>query len=111
MLHVYDKSFSRWIVKHNNLALIEAKQMRIKKDKQYMAGSGFKAWLRIKIWQNLPRFFQPFILFFFRYFILGGILNGKLGFYYCFLHDFLYPLLINFYSYEFEIKYSKKGEI
>jgi glycosyltransferase involved in cell wall biosynthesis len=100
MFHVYDKSFQHWISKHSKLALLEAKYSNSGAKPEVIEGLGIKVWIRTVVWENLPGLFRPFLLFIYRYIIRLGILDGKMGFYYCFLHDLWYPILVDFYSME-----------
>ena len=53
-----------------------------------------KLWLKEK-WYTLPLYIRPFLLFFYRYFLLFGFLDGKEGFLYHFSQSFLYRLLVD----------------
>jgi glycosyltransferase involved in cell wall biosynthesis len=55
----------------------------------------FRRWLRYRVWERLPRFWRTFPYFFYRFILRGGILDGKAGLAYCFLHALWYPLLID----------------
>ncbi len=55
----------------------------------------FRRWLRDRVWERLPRFWRAFPYFFYRYILRGGLLDGKAGFAYCFLHGLWYPLIID----------------
>lgn len=55
----------------------------------------WRRWLRDHAWQHLPRFWRTFPYFLYRYILRGGILDGKAGFAYCFLHALWYPLTID----------------
>lgn len=95
MIHIYDKSLGEWILKHNRLARLEAESDFITRTQAGSKGLGIKVWVRLEIWKRLPRGIRPFFLFFYRYVIRLGFLDGKVGFYYCFLHDFWYPMLVD----------------
>ncbi len=49
---------------------------------------------------KLPLFLRPFIFFFIRYFIQGGILEGKNGLIWCILQAFWYRFLVDLRIYE-----------
>jgi glycosyltransferase involved in cell wall biosynthesis len=100
MLHVYQKTISNWIIKHDRLAILEAGSDLSNNNQIYYGIYGIKVWFRLKIWKKLPRGFRPFFLFLYRYIIRLGFLDGKVGLLYCFLHDFLYPMLIDIHYYE-----------
>lgn len=54
-----------------------------------------RRWLRKRFWERLPFLWRAFPYFCYRYFLKGGIFDGKAGFAYCFLHALWYPLLID----------------
>lgn len=47
------------------------------------------------LWQNLPLYVRPCLYFFYRYFLRLGILDGKAGFVYHFLHAFWFRLMVD----------------
>lgn len=92
------KSLNDWISKHNHYSDREAKALLLNDSTKYsLFASQYsrKRWLRNNIWNKLPLFFRPFVLFIYRYFIMGGFLDGKKAFIYHFLHAFIYRMLID----------------
>lgn len=104
MDHVYGKPLDEWILKHNKLAKLEALNATKKGVDYKIEGLDRKVWIRSKIWKRLPRGVRPFILFLYRYLFQFGFLDGKIGFYYCLLHDFWYPLLVDINYYSLKLK-------
>jgi hypothetical protein len=107
-IHIYDKGIQQWIIKHIKLASLEStsgiKQdlsTEVIKDKV-----GSSVWLRQKVWRYLPRLIRPFLLFFYRYIIKLGFLDGKVGLFYCVLHDLWYPFLVEVLNFEKLINYN-----
>jgi glycosyltransferase involved in cell wall biosynthesis len=58
-------------------------------------------WLKTK-WNNLPLYFRPFALFFYRYFLMLGFLDGKEGFIFHFMQGLWCRLLIDIRREELE---------
>ena len=52
------------------------------------------------IYYLLPSFVRPFLLFIYKYFILLGFLDGKIGFYYCLFNSLWFRSLIDAKKYE-----------
>ena len=52
------------------------------------------------IYYLTPSLIRPFILFVYKYFILLGFLDGKIGFYYCFFNSLWFRTLIDAKKYE-----------
>ncbi|MFZ5448842.1 MAG: glycosyltransferase family 2 protein [Thermodesulfobacteriota bacterium] len=111
MIHDDHKDLGFWIDKHNRLAKLEAEELLRMTDKQGQSGvtinsdtkkieHSFRIWLREKIWIRMPIFIRPFFYFIYRYFFQLGILDGKVGFVYCFLHALWYNLLVDAKYYE-----------
>jgi glycosyltransferase involved in cell wall biosynthesis len=106
MIHEDKKDLALWIDKHNKLALLEAeecvrfesKQVLSNKSAYYAKGNiehSLKIWLRENVWVRMPLFIRPSFYFFYRYIYQLGILDGKEGLIYCFLHGFWYPFLVD----------------
>ncbi len=51
-------------------------------------------WLKV-LWQRLPLYSRPFLLFFYRYFLRLGFLDGKEGFIFYTLQSFWFRLLVD----------------
>lgn len=97
------KGLAPWLSKQTQNALREV-DLHFKRNSENAASPTmtsksderpFRRWLRDKVWERLPRFWRAFPYFFYRYILRGGILDGKAGFAYCFLHALWYPLLID----------------
>lgn len=93
------KGLSEWIAKHNAYSDREAQQLfknEAPSEELSFLKSQYhrKRWLRYKIWNKLPATLRPFTLFFYRYIVLGGILDGRHALQYHFLHAFFYRYLI-----------------
>jgi glycosyltransferase involved in cell wall biosynthesis len=96
------KGIGPWIDRHNRYAALEAREM---------AGEGFasgrlsgrlggsqaerKRWIRHRLWNRLPLYTRPFVLFVYRYVLRGGFLDGRAGLVYHLLESFWYRLLID----------------
>jgi len=108
-IHKCNKPISRWIEKHIKRAQLEAYEL-FNKNKNQISPSLFKntvetkRWIRIYIWERLPIFLRPFLLFFYRLFIQGGILDGKHAFGYHFLQTLWFTTLIDIFFVENKIK-------
>lgn len=103
--HRDEKGLAAWTIKHTGnalreLHLIQGSQSAVRKalsqgDAYRTKERPSRRWLRKKVWERLPPFWRAFPYFCYRYFLRGGILDGKAGFAYCFLHALWYPLLID----------------
>ncbi|PKN88630.1 MAG: glycosyl transferase family 2 [Chloroflexi bacterium HGW-Chloroflexi-8] len=104
IFHLYNKGITEWIMKHLKLAQLEAEADLLTKNQanrvDLIGSIGSTNWLRVNIWNKLPRTIRPFLLFIYRYFLKFGFLDGKQGLYYCFLHDFWFPFLIDIFYFE-----------
>ena len=98
------KPIADWIDKHNRYSNFEAKQFLFHAERKKNGGkdgmakfSGDsverKRWIREHIWNDLPPLLRPFFYFFWRYILRLGILDGKAGLIYHFLHGFWYPFI------------------
>lgn len=112
MLHIYDKGITEWITKHVKLARLEAAENLTDQQEdlgpQVIGHVGSVSWLRAKVWIRLPRSIRPILLFFYRYILRLGFLDGLQGYYYCTLHDLFYPLLVEVLYFEEKLKREKK---
>jgi glycosyltransferase involved in cell wall biosynthesis len=102
IIHHNKKPLSDWLIKQIKNANMEVLQKKSFCNNKVNYNTttvtyerAWRFWLRANVWDNLPRFWRVFIYFFYRYIPCGGILDGKAGFAYCFLHAFWYPFLID----------------
>jgi glycosyltransferase involved in cell wall biosynthesis len=51
-------------------------------------------WLKL-VWRHLPLYIRPFLMFFYRYWLRLGFLDGKEGFIFYFLQTFWFRLLVD----------------
>lgn len=92
-----------FVEKHNRfateLAIEELKRKR--GEVQYLThvsffGNSDQRILRLKIlWNRLPMYVRPFLLFIYRYFLRFGFLDGKEGFIFYFLQSLWFRLLVD----------------
>lgn len=104
---IYDRNIddlNSWINKHNrwsNLDIINNPKSKQKVLEGNIFGNNIE---RLRLYKNIyllfPTIIRPFILFFYKYFILLGFLDGKVGFYYCFLNSLWFRTLIDAKNYE-----------
>lgn len=98
-----ENDISFWIQKHNRysslLAQEEVSYHQTKPSRLIEAsifGNPDQKALCIKdIYHRLPLYIRPFLYFFYRYFLMLGLLDGKKGFIFHFLQGFWYRLLID----------------
>jgi len=102
LIHNSVKNLSWWIAKHNDYASKEAKELLEKKGRTALANAEKTGYLEASwrthlrdIWNKIPMFIRPLILFSYRYIFRLGFLDGIPGLIYCFLHDLWYPFLID----------------
>jgi glycosyltransferase involved in cell wall biosynthesis len=106
IIHWNKKPLADWIAKQVKNAIMESKgtishalDNKIKNLTEEMDcftyERSWRFWVRSNIWDRLPKYWRPFPYFFYRYIVMGGFLDGKAGFAYCFLHALWYPLLID----------------
>jgi len=99
LYHQDHRDIDFWIQKHIKNALREA-ELILGKEKSCDISPNvlkirIKLWIRRSIWNKLPLIIRPFIYFIFRYFFQLGLLDGKEGLIYCFLHALWYPMIIS----------------
>jgi len=99
------KNLNEWINSHNDWSTTEAKENRNNNSKNIVKPKLFGNNIeRIKFFKSMYYFFpsliRPFLLFIYRYFILLGFLDGKVGFYYCFFHSLWFRTLIDAKKFE-----------
>ena len=103
MIHDNRRGLEAWIAKINMVSDWDADEfltglgqakLLAADDSEYVE-LGKTRWLRIHIWNRLPLFIRPFLLFFFKYIIKLGFLDGMAGFVYCSLMHYWYYFLIS----------------
>ncbi|MBF0501986.1 MAG: glycosyltransferase family 2 protein [Candidatus Riflebacteria bacterium] len=97
--HVCD-NLSEWVIKHNRWAESEVDELlstntsgRIAPNLQGNPVEQKRFWR--KIYNGLPLFVRPFLLFFYRYFLRLGFLDGVEGFIFFILKDFWFRFLVD----------------
>jgi glycosyltransferase involved in cell wall biosynthesis len=98
-----EDSISFFIEKHNRFATEQAvEELKRRQDGlSYLVTPSFfgnpdQRTLRLKqIWYGLPLFLRPFLIFFYRYFLRLGFLDGKEGFIFYFLQSFWFRLVVD----------------
>jgi glycosyltransferase involved in cell wall biosynthesis len=108
-VHECKKPISFWIEKHIKRAQLEANELTKRSDHQvpislFKNKVETKRWIRFNIWERLPIFIRPFMLFFFRLIFQRGILDGKVAFGYHFLQTLWFTTLIDIYYLEARLK-------
>ncbi|MHA4894685.1 glycosyltransferase family 2 protein [Pedobacter sp. PWIIR3] len=91
-----------WIDKHNRYSDLAAKgHMKRPADALQLPISSMLGtpnqkiiWLK-QVWSKLPLYLRPFLYFFYRFIIRGGILDGRHGIIFHFLQAFWFRLLID----------------
>jgi len=97
------KGIGAWIDRHNRYARLEARELLRQRqvDGTRMRGRLWgsqperKRWIRERLWNRLPLFTRPVLLFVYRYVLRGGFLDGSAGLVYHLLESFWYRLLID----------------
>jgi len=86
------KLVSDWIAKHNKYSDMEAALMLQSQAKKiplrylWSSQANRKMWIKEHIWKKLlPPLIRPIFYFLYRFFLLGGIFDGKVGWIYHFL--------------------------
>jgi glycosyltransferase involved in cell wall biosynthesis len=98
-----EDSIAFFVEKHNRFATEQAVEelKRRREAVDYLVPASFfgnpdQRTLRLKkIWYGLPLYLRPFLLFFYRYFLRLGFLDGKEGFIFFFLQSFWFRLLVD----------------
>jgi glycosyltransferase involved in cell wall biosynthesis len=104
-------SLSSWIEKHNIYSTREAKSELnlmacadlLLKPNLYGSWAERRRWLKVKIFYRMPIFIRPVVYFFYRYFFLMGILDGRIGLIFHFMHGLWYRLLVDSKLVEFKL--------
>ena len=99
------KNLSEWIDSHNKWSSLEAKGIENKNSKNKVQSNFFGNSIeRLRFFKSMyylvPSLIQPFLLFIYKYFILLGFLDGKIGFYYCFFNSLWFRTLIDAKKFE-----------
>lgn len=103
-IHEDRRGVGDWIAKHNSYATKESLELFSTR-----SGPGYreidvrlfgtqaqrKRWIGYRIWNRLPPLIRPFFYFFYRYFLAGGILDGREAFAYHFLQALWFPMLVD----------------
>ena len=98
-----EDDISFFVDKHNRFASEQAAEelMRRQGHVEYLVRAAFfgthdqrTLWLK-KRWYAMPLYLRPFLLFFYRYFLRLGFLDGKEGFIFYFLQSFWFRLLVD----------------
>lgn len=98
-----ENNISFWIDKHNRYSNLVAKEeierlnsLRTQSIKPKFLGSPDEKIAFLKsIWWRLPLFVRPFLYFFYRFILRGGILDGKEGRLFHFLQAFWFRLIVD----------------
>ena len=114
-LHFDFKNLEYFINKHNWYSSRETvdyfENLERKKNKSEL---DFKTWLKMRVYYKLPLGMRAHVYYIYRYYILGGFLDGKPGKIYAFLQAYWYRYLVDAKIYECEtmnIKYSANGSL
>jgi glycosyltransferase involved in cell wall biosynthesis len=108
LVHEDRKGLDEWIIKQLRRAELDIDEMsqasRVHDSSRTKLSNvtteeRWKTWVGKHLWQKIPRFLRPFLLFSYRYFAKLGFLDGREGFVYHFLLQFWYPLIV-FAKYE-----------
>jgi len=96
------KNLNDWITTHNKWSELETTNNSNKNLVQpNFFGNNIERLRFFKSLYNLtPTLIRAFILFIYKYFILLGFLDGKIGFYYCFFNSLWFRTLIDAKKYE-----------
>ena len=106
LIHNDKKGITAWISRHNAYATLEALELiesmeRNPSNRNAVQPSFWstqverRRWLRERVWNRFPPLVRPCLYFIYRYFVLGGLLDGRAGFIYHFMQALWFPLLID----------------
>lgn len=96
LVHESHKGIGEWIDKHNRYAALEARELIVRRDPAGLAGQPrTKRWLIRQVWERMPPLWRAPLYFCWRYFVLGGFLDGAEGFSYHLLQALWFRLLID----------------
>jgi len=98
---------TEWTRRHNQWADAEVKELRMKRANAEIQGRWFGNKIQVKrklrqCYENLPLFVRPGVLFFYRYILTGGFLDGREGLIFCVLQTFWFRFLIDAKLFEAE---------
>lgn len=107
-IHKCNKPISHWLIKHIKRAELEANELESVHNKKIQArlfnsSVETKRWVRKNIWEKLPIFIRPFLLFFYRILLRGGIFDGRHALGYHFLQTLWFTMLIDIFYLEKKI--------
>ena len=99
------KNLNEWIDTHNRWSTLETKDNGNKNLKNKVQPKLFGNSIeRLRFFKSIyylvPQLIRPFLLFIYKYFILLGFLDGKIGFYYCLFNSLWFRALIDAKKYE-----------
>jgi glycosyltransferase involved in cell wall biosynthesis len=104
LVHEARKGLGYWIQKHVMYAGLEADEQvtgagaaRLREAQRpgvYLEGTSRNR-IRERVWNRIPLFVRPLVLFGYRYVFRLGFLDGVPGLVYCFLHEIWYQFLID----------------
>jgi glycosyltransferase involved in cell wall biosynthesis len=98
-------SLSEWTRRHNNWSDAEVKEILSRETAGRLAGRATgnaiekKRYLR-SVYDRFPLFVRPILLFFYRYVLRGGFLDGKEGLVFCVLQTLWFRFLVDAKLYE-----------
>ena len=98
-------SLSEWTRRHNNWSGAEVKEILSRETAGRISGRAMgsaiekKRYLR-EVYDSFPLFVRPILLFFYRYVLRGGFLDGKEGLIFCVLQTFWFRFLVDAKLYE-----------
>lgn len=100
-------NFQYWINKHNIYSDFESTEFYSRSiyfnTNPISSQAGFKNFIKINFYNNIPLFFRPFIYFFYRYFLKLGFLDGYKGFIYHICQGFIFWFFVDVKIYEKKI--------
>ena len=100
-LHFDFKSLEFFVNKHNWYSSREAldyfEHEKVKKEKSEL---DLKTWFKMSVYYKLPMGMRAHVYYLYRYYILGGFLDGKEGKIYAFLQAYWYRYLVDAKIYE-----------
>lgn len=106
-------SLTEWVARHNRWADAEVAELlanektgRIQADSHGNPVQKQRYWR--SVYERFPLFVRPFLLFFYRYFLKLGFLDGVEGLIFFFLKDFWFRFLIDAKLYEHRLNSRKK---
>ncbi len=99
LMHHDRKPIADWVSKHNRNAVREATFFLSGSPPSVSGRLPFslkvRSFIRERIWNRMPLLIRPFFYFIYRYVFKLGLLDGRAGLIYCYLHAFWYQSLID----------------